>query len=237
MQLQATDAAHRFIDQYFPHCQSAILAGSTVDGTIKRHSDLDLVILDSDELQPFRQTYKKWGWPIEVFLINNASYPRLFERNRQQGTGALQRMCAHGIMLKESAAGLALRQSAIESWQQGPAGWTLDDMNRARYEITEELLDFEEAATMDEAMFITFKLVKCVADFWLRVNEQWTGEGKWLIRTLRSYDPIVGEALVKATRRFLEEDDRQPLISLAEHLLESYGGRLHVGFRQHGVTD
>jgi hypothetical protein len=236
MKLQAADAARQFVEEYYPHCQAAILAGSAGAGTMRDHSDLDLVILDNHEETPYRRTFHLYGWPIEMFLLNEQSYPALFRASRLQGTGALLRMCAFGTLLKDGGSGSALRQAALRAWHEGPLRWSLDDMNNARYTITEELIDLEDSVPGDEAILVTFKLIQSVMEFCLRVDNQWSGDGKWLYRTLQEHDPHTAQALIRAVQYYFKQDDHQPMISFIDQLLEPYGGRLQEGFQQYGLS-
>lgn len=72
--MDALAAARAFIDQHFPECTAAFLAGSTLRGEATATSDLDIVIITTREGTPYRESFIAFGWPIEVFVHDNNLY-------------------------------------------------------------------------------------------------------------------------------------------------------------------
>ena len=66
--LQPIEAAHQFLNKYFPNCQGALLAGSIVRGEATATSDLDIVILDTNT-SPYRESFVDFGWQLKSLYI------------------------------------------------------------------------------------------------------------------------------------------------------------------------
>ncbi|HEX7055884.1 MAG TPA: nucleotidyltransferase domain-containing protein [Bacilli bacterium] len=230
--LSAEMAATRFIGDYFPGCNAVIWAGSCAAGKGSSHSDIDLVIIDDTCERPFRQSYMAWGWPVEVFVITSDTYEDLFAANREAGTAALQRMIAEGRLLKDNGSGAPIIAEAKRQVAQGPAPWSLDEMNRCRYEITELLEDLKEPSNRGEHCFTALSLAEKVPIFLLRANECWIGEGKWLYKTLQQFAPEFARAWMDAIRDCIANGNAQAVTKLAEQALEPYGGKLFAGYYQ-----
>lgn len=79
MKLKPIKAADRFINQHFPYCQGAVLAGSIVRGEETDTLDLDLVIFDKRLMASYRESLINFGWPIGIFIHNLTSYKHFFE--------------------------------------------------------------------------------------------------------------------------------------------------------------
>lgn len=95
------EAARLFIDTYFPNCNAAVLAGSVVRGQATPTSDLDIVIFDEKIVSSYRESMMEFGWPIEIFVHNLASYKDFFLMDYNLAKPSMQRMVTEGIVLKD----------------------------------------------------------------------------------------------------------------------------------------
>lgn len=227
--------ARRFVDARFPGCKSALLVGSAVNGRLRPHSDLDVVIIINSEEVPYRESLSYRGQKFEVFLIRESDIPIMFSSAIQSGTGAFLRMCAEGRLLRDNqpAAGAALKLAALKAWRSGPPVWSLDELNKARNDISDDLYDLIDARTRSLVLFCGASLMLKTAEFILRVNNQWSGVGKWQLRALHEYDPdVAGRLGVAADQLFLRKR-KMPLVRFIKHTLAPYGGPLEEGFKEY----
>lgn len=67
--LEPIKAARRFIENYFPYCDGALLAGRVVRGEATKTSDLNIVIFDKTYDSSYRESVFVYDCPIEVFVI------------------------------------------------------------------------------------------------------------------------------------------------------------------------
>lgn len=229
----AAITARRFVDVHYPGCKAALLVGSSVNGTPGGHSDLDVVILN--RIGPtYKETTMYRGICYEVFVMSESAVSGMFEWAVQSGTGALLRMCAEGRLLRDDGSGASIKLAARTAWHMGPPKWSIDELNKARYEITEDLLDLIDARERSAVLFTAVRLVQNTAEFILRANDQWSGVGKWLYRALRDYDPNQAARLTRAADSLFAGKQKRPLVAFVKQTLKPFGGLLHAGFREDG---
>lgn len=84
-----------------PCCQGALLAGSAVRGQETDTSDLDIVVFDQDIPFSYRESLIDFGWPIEIFVHNLASYKHFFDLDSKHAKPSMPRMVWEGIVLRD----------------------------------------------------------------------------------------------------------------------------------------
>ena len=236
MKREPIEAAEHFIDRYFPNASVVILAGSVVQGGAAGSSDLDLVVFDNTQRTPFRRTYYEYGWLIEAFVLTHSSYKDLFAESYNSAIPSLQRMCALGRILRDDGSAAGIIREARKDLEQGPLPWNPEDMERIRYEITECLDDLSDSGSREEVLYIAGKLSLLVPTFVLRAARRWIGDGKWLIRSLRSYDESLCDRWVAALDELYLNGNKHKLIGVTDQILAPYGGRLAEGYRLEGIS-
>ena len=237
MSLSGLEAAQRFVTMQFPQSEAAILAGSVVQGGATPGSDLDLVLFDESQAGPFRKTYRAFGWIIEAFVVNKDTYRYFFDQAVESAIPSLLRMCSEGIVLRGHEHVAAIIEEARRDLAAGPPAWTVQELDRARYEIGETLTDLECSASRAEGLFITAKLAGMLAEFALRTGGFWIGDGKWLQRSLKQSDPALAEELYEALEAYYRLDRTEPLSAFVQKLLEPFGGLLVEGYAEGDLPD
>ncbi|PKR85264.1 nucleotidyltransferase domain-containing protein [Heyndrickxia camelliae] len=223
-------AAKRFINQFFPDCQGAVLAGSVVRGEETETSDLDIVVFDNHINVSYRESFIAFDWPIEVFVHNLNSYKHFFEIDCKNAKPSMPRMIAEGLVLKDEGIIEAIKEEAKTLLKKGPEPWTGETIRTKRYFITDVLDDFIGCQNRTEALFIVNTLANLIHEFVLRTNGHWIGTSKWIIRALRQYDEKFAKEFADAFDTFYKTDEKAKVIHLADKVLEPYGGRLFEGF-------
>lgn len=228
--LHAVEAAHLFIDKHFPHCQGAILAGSVVRGEATETSDLDLVIFDQSILASYRESYIAFDWAIEVFVHNLLSYKLYFESDVKRARPFLPKMVSEGIILKGKDVIEPIKKEAKELLDNGPEEWIEEMVKLKRYFITDALDDFVGCSDRAEELFIANTLAELVSEFVLRTNRKWVGNSKWIVRSLKNYNPEFTNAFVEAFDTYYKTRDKTNVIEVVEKVLKPFGGKLFEGF-------
>lgn len=231
MKYSPTAAATKFIKKYFPQATVAFLGGSAAQRHLNPHSDLDIVIIDDTQV-PFKQTYNKYGWTIEAFVMTTRTYRSFFNEARKSALPSLLRMCVEGETIIDDGFAGKLRAEAQAWLSLGPHAWTIDERDQARYEMTECLIDLIDGQSYDENVFVVQRLAELATHFILRTNKQWIGVGKWAVRALTSYDPSLCTAFMQALQYFYKHDSPKPLITFIDKILEPHGGRLLEGWSE-----
>lgn len=227
---QPIEAANRFVHTYFPNCKGALLAGSVVRGEATKTSDLDIIIFDNTIPSSYRESFVELGWPIEVFVHNLTSYKRFFEEDVARAQPSLPRMVTEGIILKDEGIVEAIKKEAKDLLDNGPEEWSDETLRTKRYFITDALEDFIGCSNREEEICIANALASLVSEFVLRTNQKWTGDSKWLVRSLRYYDVEFATYFMGTFDIFYKTGSKEEIISLVEKVLHPYGGKLFNGY-------
>lgn len=228
--LMAINAAKKFVQKQYPDCQGALLAGSVVRGEETETSDLDIVVFDQKYSASYRQSFIDLGWPIEVFVHNLSSYHAYFLTDCERARPSLPRMVVEGIVLQGAEVVFPIKQEAKALLAKGPKEWTNETTSSKRYFVTDALEDFIGSTERTEAIFIAASLAEATSEFVLRSNRCWIGNSKWLMRSLRQYDPKFASRFFEAFDAFYQTDDKSKVIELVDEALQPFGGRLFEGY-------
>lgn len=224
------EAAGKFVEEHFPDCDAALLAGSVTRGEATSTSDLDMVIFDKSISSSYRESVIAYGWPIEVFVHNLQSYKRFYDSDIKRARPSLPRMMAEGLVIKKCDFLLEKMEEAKRIIEIGPAEWTEVEIQSKRYFITDTLDDFIGSNNKAEEIFIAGTLAELLHEFVLRTNKHWVGKSKWIVRELNHYDPVFTEQFVEAFLQYYESGNKKIVVEIARQILEPYGGRLFDGY-------
>jgi Nucleotidyltransferase domain len=228
--MNSLHAAQAFLDQTFPNCDAAFLAGSVTRGEGTPASDLDIVVITKGNQYPYEESLHAFGWPIDVIFNSPETCRKLFQMDRQRRRPAIAHMCAEGIILKDCE-GLAtqLKHEAKQIMQEGPRPLSDEDLTRYRLQLTDVLEDFENSLSEDECLLMAQNITFHSFDIILARNGQWLGEGKWLLRALRDFNPSLAQQSLDALRLYYQQGIKDDLISFGDQVLNEVGGRLKEG--------
>lgn len=231
MRLDPVEAARRFVAERFPEARAAIVGGSPIRGDATDTSDLDILILTDRPEAPFRASYVEHGWPVEAFVHTDRSLAEFFESDVRRRRPSLPNLAAEGVILldKDGAAARA-QEAARELLQRGPEPLREEQLEDWRYSLTDLLDDFNGVDRFDEGMFIANALANEAADLLLLMNRRWLGNGKWVVRALAHFDPAAAARMTDALAAYLRHEDKVPLRTFAEDVLEQAGGRMFQGY-------
>ncbi|MCT4780871.1 MULTISPECIES: nucleotidyltransferase domain-containing protein [Exiguobacterium] len=222
--------ARSVIETRYPNCDAAVLAGSFVRGQATATSDLDLVIIDETVPSSYRESFVADSYPVEAFIHSSTTIRAFFRQDRDRGRPSMQRMVAEGLVLRNHALLAPLKGQAETELLAGPPAFSIQELDRARYFLTDLLDDFIGVTDRTEGLGIASRLLEQAPDFRLRASGHWTGQGKWLIRSLAIVDPVEAKRLADAFEAFFRLDEKQPVIDLVEQWLTEHGGRYFDGF-------
>ena len=229
--MDAIDAAQVFVNQRFPECSAAFLAGSVIRGEGTSTSDLDIVIITAREGTPYRESLREFGWPIEVFVNNSTSCKGFFSVEVKERRPRLPTMCAEGIILKDSdGTAQSIKEEACMLLEQGPEPLSSEEIIELRYRITDCLDDFLGSEKFAESFFIASNLAMMASNLMLMYYRKWIGSGKRIPRTLQRFDPDIAQQLQIALESFCRNGVKENLVRFTEKALDLVGGRLFEGY-------
>lgn len=232
MKIPSETAARKFLEQTFPDCDVAILAGSSINKEITPQSDLDIVIIYEKQPSSYRQCFFCFDWKIEAFVYNRSSLSFAFEFSRLEGIPTIPRMCAEGIILINDGSAKEIQDEAKESLESGPVTWTEEEKDHLRFMITDLLDDLTSPINKKEKVFVAHKLFEVISEYVLRANNYWMGHGKWMFRSLRDYDEAFCEQLIQGFQIFIMSGNIEPFTTLIDKVLELHGGKLFEGYKE-----
>ncbi len=229
MRKSAFEVAKVCISVEYPSSDFAILAGSASRGEETSTSDLDIIIFESN-VKSYRKSFILHGWRIEAFIHNYQSYLLEFERDKQKGRPILGNMISEGILLIDSIESLKVKESAIQHISDGPIPLSKEFIQASRYFMGDLLDDLIDSEIRDEALITINSLSLQVADFILRLNNQWSGRGKGLTRALRSFDEEMNDEFFISLNEFYINNNKKPFVDFVKKVYEPIGGFLFEGF-------
>jgi len=222
-------AAKRYVKREHPDCFAAFVAGSAITDRSNRSSDLDLVVIDGRVEEPFQLNTFRYGWLIEAFVMTPSTYRDFFEEARKRAIPTLIRMCAEGQIVHGGDGAHQVQREAARWLEEGPAEWSFVELDRARYELTECLIDLETPNIPEEEWYLVHQLNELVTTFILRTRRAWGGIGKWRYRSLVAAAPGLADEWTGLLRQYYTHHHKQPMIAFVDRLLAPYGGRLQTG--------
>lgn len=229
--LDPVEVAQAVVESKCPNCLAAFLAGSVVRGEATAFSDLDIMVIVPDGSSTYRESFRAFDWPVEVFVHTLSAHRQFVEKEVVRRRPSTSMMDCEGIILRDLD-GLAsqLKREACVLLEQGPPGLTAFELALARYGVSDLMDDLAEARA-DEAFLIAAQLAEASANLILDCHRRWRGSGKWTMRMIRCLDPALATRLAEALSAFYTVGDKSSLMDFAADALALAGGRLWEGFR------
>ena len=221
--------ARALVSERFPAARAAFLGGGVLSDRRTATSDLDIVVIIGGPPAPYRESLRWRGWPVELFVHHAETVPVWFAKDVARRRPTLARMCTDGeVLIDADGTAAAVRDLAESVLADGPPAVEQRELEARRYGLTDLLDDLAGSTDPGETMLIRWNVFVETAELALLLAGAWLGSGKWLLRELRSADPVLAGQLLAAHDRSTE------LAELAELVLARGGGRLWAGYRQQG---
>lgn len=211
----------------FPEAAAVFLAGSVMRGQGTEHSDLDVVVVHRSLPCAQRESLIHWDWPVELFVHDPETLAYFFESDRQRGVPSLPSMVAEGLELPEPTdLSRHWKERARQLLQQGPPPWQRQQLEAARYAITDVCDDLRSPRGPEQCMASACCLYEMLANFALRAHGRWSATGKSLPDQLERLEPGLAAHYTAAFEQIVRHQNTTALLDLTDRLLEPFGGRL-----------
>ncbi|MBS2531264.1 nucleotidyltransferase domain-containing protein [Catenulispora sp. NF23] len=216
--------ARALLRERYPQAVWSVLAGSVMTAHRTAGSDLDIVVvlpLD-DPLAPRRESLMFRDWPVELFVHDERTLDFWLAKERAERKPTLCRMVGSGTaIVGDPRERQAVCRKVLDA---GPDPLAKPQLEAARYALTDLLDDLVHATDPGERQVIATTLWTVTGDDALIAGNHWIGNGKWLLRELRSQDPEFAERWLAA------RDDPAAVRACARDVLDRLGGPLFDGY-------
>ncbi|WP_039798886.1 nucleotidyltransferase domain-containing protein [Nocardia araoensis] len=240
MSFDGLEIARELVCERFPQARAAWLGGSTALGIATATSDLDITVLLSGPPAPYRESLLYHRWPVELFVQTDTSMEHFIAKEREARRPATLRLIGQShILLDNDGSGKHLRERCAAQLAAGPQPLTAEEMQAARYGITDLFDDLTSSPDENERLLIAVNLWRATADLLLTGHGHWTGSGKWLHRELCSLDRETGTDYAQTLAdgvRAVALGAIEPMADIVTQALSTFGGRLFDGFRAEGPS-
>lgn len=234
----AVATARALVAERFPDARAAWLAGSVVAGTATPTSDLDLTVLLDGPPAPYRESLRRDGWPVELFVHSAATVEEWLAKDAARRRPTLGRLVAGGLrLLGDDADAVPVEERCRAFLVAGPAPLTQEERDWHRYALTDELDDLADATDPQVRTAVAYSLWQNAARLLLSEGGCWLGGGKWLVRELGAYDEAQGTRFAPRLHGGLVAasfGEKELLVATVTEILDRSGGRLWEGYRLEG---
>ncbi|HEX6681782.1 MAG TPA: nucleotidyltransferase domain-containing protein [Candidatus Limnocylindrales bacterium] len=216
--------ARALVAELFPHALWAVLTGSVITPARTAGSDLDIVVMlpDGDPRAPHRDSRRFRGWPVELFVHDEASLAHYLAKELGARKPSLHRMVGAGYALVGDAG--PWQETCAKVLAGGPPPLSQAERDRARYVLTDLLDDLSHATDPGERVVIAECAWQAAGDHTLSFAGRWSGSGKWLLRELRDFDPATADRWLAA------HGNPDAIAAFVRDLLDRNGGPLFEGY-------
>src|SRR6266542_993807 len=197
--MDAVVDARALVAERFPGARWALLSRAVLGPRRTATSDLDIVVMLEGPPAPYRESLRWRGWPVEVFVHDEASLRWYFDADLAARRPSLARMCAESVVLadRDGTAG-DVRAEAAERVAAGPGPLPPAELAARRYGLADLLDDLTGATDPGERAVIGWATACAAAELFLGLGGHWQGKSKWLLRELRAADPDFADRLLAA---------------------------------------
>lgn len=217
------EIAREVCAERFPDAAVAFAAGSHFRGEGTPHSDLDLVVVYPKLPAAYRTSFVHRSLPVEAFVHDPETLDWFF----QEDIPSLANMVAEGVPLPPNELAEELQRRARNRLHEGPAAWSAEQLERARYALTDLADDLRSPRNPAELWATTARLSQALAEYFCRSRKAWPAQGKSIPRRLQQLDPAWAARYNDALAQVYLQRDPRALIDLCEEQ-----GRLFEGYRQ-----
>ncbi len=233
MKINAIEAASQIYKERYTGARALLLAGSVIRGESTQFSDLDIVVIFDHVEAAYRESFTFEDWPVEVFVHDPETLRYFFESiDGPTGIPSLPNMVFEGLEISSDLEFTEdLKRYAKEFLEAGPPTWTLDDLDRYRYAITDLCDDLRAPRSYQEMLGTIGVLQEQLTHFYFRSQKKWSGKGKTMARRWIEENPALAAEFFDALGSASKTEDPSRIIAFSEKILRPYGGWNFNGHR------
>lgn len=214
-------------------------AGSVTTGNFTSKSDLDIVVIYAHIANAYREAFIYDGWKIDAFIHDIETLRYFFEEvGRKSGMSVLPQMVVSGVLITPpSSLSEDIKRLATKVIDEGPPSWSKEEIDKARFYMTDLLDDIVYAQNRTEQIASSAKLYEILATFYFRAQNAWQADGKAIIQYLKKQNYQLAEMYRDAFDEVFKHNNTMELETLVNTILDPYGGLLWEDYRADAPTE
>jgi Nucleotidyltransferase domain len=218
--------------QQYSNAIAIFWAGSVTTGNYTGRSDLDLVVIFEHVPNAYREAFVYEDWKVDTFIHDLETLRYFFEEiDGKSGMPALPQMILTGILITPpSTISEQIKCLAQKTMDAGPPPWSKEQLDRARFFITDLLDDILCPQNRAEQLASTAKLYDLLAEFYFRAQNKWQASGKTILHSLKKQDYYLFSMYRDAFDELFKHNHTQQLEKLVLKILAPHGGLLWEGY-------
>ncbi len=219
---------NRFIETVFPDSAFVMIAGSITTTSFNENSDIDIVILSSQNLDPYIEAYSFENIKMQVIMIPIRRLNELFIQESIQGQGVYLTMFHSGVIIRDSENLLKIAKAkATTIYNQGPLPTSQYDLDQMRSVVTTRLEDLQTKRSFDDCFFIAIDTYMKLLHLYTKTNRLWHSVGKFASQELKRRDPDFHQDFITSFNQFMKSEDPSSLADFVDRTINKIGGPLH----------
>lgn len=216
-----------YVDRHFPGVQSVLLTGSAADGSMKKHSDVDLLVVSPYSAIPYVVKRQYQGQCMEVVVLPRTNLAGWLERDLRLGAGAYLKMFQQGKVLRDQNQFLSeLKKYAQKRYQQGKPMPSLLKYKMQIVSLGNLVDDFDDDRERGELLFIFQQIMREYTQMVLGAHRHWPTKGKRYWKDLKHVDSELSQVFLGHMDRFYRDNDKTPVVKFLREELDKFGGML-----------
>ncbi|MBN2675985.1 MAG: hypothetical protein JXR30_01895 [Alphaproteobacteria bacterium] len=198
-------------------------------------SDLDMITVyhPEDLPTPYKENIAYKKCPIDAYCENTESLIARLDKETQEGHCETMMIIADSVLYPQNNSfGKKIRDEVQAKLAEGPLKITEAKEEELRLAITNSLADLQGSNRKIFQYIALANLMESLADFYLRVNRKWSGEGKKIFQFLEMNYPELAVKYETVFKKAFENGEETEVLALADQMLSPHKGFLWSGYQK-----
>lgn len=229
-----TQLVHDLFKTRYAGSNCIFFCGSAARDEMTEHSDVDIIVLFNKLPHAHRETFRAKGWLLDAQVHDPETLNYLMVSDARLGSAIVAKMVTESILIPNATPESALLTTiATKVVSSGPPQ---QDFTGVRWAVANMISDLRQSLDGHETLALGVELYKILTTFYFRSRNQWAVSKKMTPRLLETLDPVINERFYLAFSELFSHGNANPVIKLAEELLQVVGGPISEGFKMNYAT-
>ncbi len=179
----------RFLLDKFPNTYSVILSGSYLETKNSKHSDIDILLIQSDIASLKGEVINHVNGSMDIIILPKHQVYRFLFDDYHKRIGFFIDFIQKGkILYDEKDFATDIKEHCTQIFAQGPQRLTKTELVQAHNRIFTRLDDFEKKLDEDNGLFLSQDVIDSLIDFLSYFYNTWSGTHRMKHRFLKKYN-------------------------------------------------